>query len=184
MMPAIHKIFIGGGGDDWISNIVENYAANYATRNPNFVCPCFSWTERFDIRAALNSVPRDANVTVVGHSYGADSAFSALLSTAKVVDVLISIDPVGRIRPSWAEIRGTARTWLNVRAEPSDKTRNVSDTIAGIGGRYPRPPASGQPSAPNHSIFVNAPHGFFGAMMRATQNGVSGTLLLGGNSVA
>ena len=41
-MPSIHKIFIGGGGDDWISNIVENYGEKYKKQNPNFQCETFS----------------------------------------------------------------------------------------------------------------------------------------------
>lgn len=77
-MPSVHKIFIGGGGDDWISHIVENYEAQYRGLNPTYRCSYFSWTDEGGIRQALRSLPRGANVTVIGHSYGADAAFSAI----------------------------------------------------------------------------------------------------------
>lgn len=74
-MPSVHKIFIGGGGDDWISHIVERYEQRYAKLNPAYQCDFFSWTKGGFISKMLLSLPRKANVTVVGHSYGADTAF-------------------------------------------------------------------------------------------------------------
>jgi len=41
-MADIRKIFIGGGGDDWVSHIVEDYAAAYAKLNPLYDCRYFS----------------------------------------------------------------------------------------------------------------------------------------------
>ena len=182
-MPQVQRLFVGGGGDDWFSNIVKNYEAEYRRSNPTFHCRYFSWSDGTELMAELLRAPRDASIAVVGHSYGADTSFSAIISAPRAVNLLISIDPVGRIRPSWAAIAAQAATWLNVRAEPSAARRTLDDTIAAIGGKYPRPPAPGQAGAPNYSLAVDATHGDFRAMMRAATNGVSGRSLLGGTGV-
>jgi pimeloyl-ACP methyl ester carboxylesterase len=181
-MADIYKIFVGGGGDDWFSHIVESYAADYTRANQGYKCSYYSWTQGGAIGTLLQGIPKDADVTIVGHSYGADTAFSRI-QNGGVVNTLISIDPVGRFRPSWASIRAKAQMWLNVRAEPSEANRTRDDVIASIGGKYPRPPAAGQPGAPNHAFIVDATHGAFSTMMRATSNGVSGRSLLGGAHV-
>ncbi|MBD8545806.1 alpha/beta hydrolase [Sphingomonas sp. CFBP 8760] len=179
---TIWKIFVGGGGDDWFSHIVETYHAEYAKMNPDFSCRCFSWTEGDAIRALLNGEAKGGNVTLVGHSYGGDTAFWVLKDTPNV-DLLVSIDPVGRFQRSWTAIRADAGLWLNVRAEPSSDNRSFDDTIAWAGRKYPRPPAIGQPNAPNHSLIANRTHGDFRGMMRDTVGGVSGRTLLGGHHV-
>jgi pimeloyl-ACP methyl ester carboxylesterase len=120
---------------------------------------------------------------VIGHSYGADTAFSVVRDTTRAVDILVSIDPVGRFRPAWTTIRAKARVWLNVRAEPSAERRTLDDTISWIGGQYPRPPARGQAGAPDFAIVANATHGAFRIMMDASTAGRSGRQLLGGNPV-
>lgn len=180
-MPRIVKIFIGGGGDTWFGHIVESYAADYARLNPSYECSYFSWTDRGDIRKLLDQLPNDAAISVVGHSYGGDTAFSAI--QGRTIDLLISIDPVGRFKASWTSVRPHCKTWLNVRAEPSDARRTSDDTIAAIGGKYPRPPVSGQPGAPNYAYIANQTHGAFRAMMRGNPGEISGQLLLGGHNV-
>lgn len=181
-MPSTHKVFIGGGGDDWISHIVKDYVAEYTRRNPELAVHYYSWTEQTLFGDLIRYLPQDAHVTLVGHSYGGDAAFSIVTSN-RPVQVLITIDPVGRIRPSWPSIRARAQTWLNVRAEPDDKHRSFDDTIAAIGGKYPRPPERGQPGAPDYAMIANATHGAFRTMMRQSFAGVSGASLLGGNRV-
>jgi len=181
MAAPIHKVFIGGGGDDWFTHIVEDYEAAYRRLNPDCVTYYYSWTQQFAVGRLLASLPQGAHVTVVGHSYGGDCAFSAVQK--RQVDVLVSIDPVGRRRPSWVSIRSKAKVWLNVRAEPDAGHRTTDDTIAAIGGKYPLPPGRGEAGAPNHSLTANATHGAFRTMMNAVGDGVSGASLLGGNRV-
>ena len=131
----------------------------------------------------INAAPADAHITIEGHSYGGDAAFRAV-QFRPMVDVFISIDPVAHVRVPWATVRSHCTRWLNVRAEPDDQHRRFDETIAWIGGKYPRPPVPGQPNAPDYSFAVNASHGMFASMMRATSRGISGTVLLGGRSVA
>lgn len=184
-MPApVHKVFIGGGGDDWFSHIVENYEAAYRSANPAVRCSYYSWTQTDEVQWALNLAPDTADLTVVGHSYGADCAFGAVARCPRRVNTLISIDPVGRLRPAWVSIRARCVRWLNVRAEPSTGRRTTDDTIAWIGGKYPRPPARGEPGAPDYGLVADATHGDFRSMMRqAGAGGMSGRQLLGGNYV-
>lgn len=146
-----------------------------------FQCRYFSWTADGPLIYFVRRLPAKTHITIVGHSYGADAAFS--LVAVHRVDVLISIDPVGRFRPSWTNIRAGAKTWLNVRAEPSEDRDTRDDLIAGIGGKYPRPPAAGQPGAPNYAFVANETHGAFRPMMRLAPKGISGASLLGGKRV-
>ena len=174
---------MGGGGDDWFSHIVKAYVANYATAKPHFEVRYFSWTENTQAAIQVRSLPAGTHVTVIGHSYGGDAAFK-VVSLCSIVDVLISIDPVSHLRIPWSMIRPHCRRWLNVRAQPDENHRSTDDLIAWIGGKYPPPPEPGQPDAPDYAFTVNATHGAFQTMMRANERGVSGTLLLGGRSVA
>lgn len=179
-MAVIVKLFIGGGGDDWFTGIVKGYAADYARRNPTYHCRYYSWTETPTIVDFLVALPSGAHLTIVGHSYGGDTAFW-VIGMSRHANVLISIDPVGRLRKSWAGIRSNADIWLNVRAEPSKDRRTSDDSIAGLGGKYPRPPNPGEASAPNYSLVVNTTHGRFRDMMHVSSRGISGESLLGGN---
>ncbi|PTQ60058.1 hypothetical protein C8J45_1139 [Sphingomonas sp. PP-CE-3G-477] len=182
-MAEVHKTFIGGGGDDWFSHIVESNAERYRKTNPSYKCPYFAWTADLAIPAALRAPPQGSNITVVGHSYGADTVFSEI-QRGRPVTTLITMDPVARLRPSWTTIRSRCFVWLNVRAEPSGKNRSFDDTIAGFGGKYPTPPKPGEPGAPNYAYNPDSTHGAFDTMMRlANKQGVSGRSLLGGNGV-
>lgn len=182
-MAEAWKIFIGGGGDDWFSHIVEAYAADYAAANPELQVRYYSWTENTQAAIQVRSLPPASHVTIVGHSYGGDAAFKVAAS-CPVVQVLISIDPVSHLRTPWGVVRAHCLQWLNVRAQPDEKHRSSDDLIAWIGGKYPAPPSAGQPGAPDYAFTANATHGAFRTMMRTSQRGVSGTTLLGGRSVA
>ena len=177
------RIFVGGGFDDNVTHIVESYRERYAAANPGVTTYYYSWKRGGTIRGIIDALGAHDNVVLVGHSYGADTAFSVVTDAARAVDALVSIDPVGRFRPAWTAIRAKARRWLNVRAEPSDDRRTFDDTISWIGGQYPRPPVRGQAGAPDFAIIANATHGAFSPMMRASQAGVSGQSLLGGTRV-
>lgn len=180
-MSNICKIFIGGGGDDWISGIVKGYYLRYQKKNQAVDCRYFSWTDSSGAAALVRQLPRDAHVTIVGHSYGGDAACFAL--TTRPIDVLITIDPVSYLRLPWTFIRSMTPMWLNVRSEPSWAHVTKDDVIATIGHRYPRPPNPGQPGGPNYSYVADATHSAFEAMMNASSHGVSGASLLGGDRV-
>jgi hypothetical protein len=177
----VYKVFIGGGGDDWISGIVEDYVALYATANATVHSEYFSWTESIDIKNyILQEIPPAAHITIIGHSYGADSAFT-FLRKGRTANVLISIDPVGRFKTPWTTIRNSAINWLNVNATPSDKTWSQGDVVAWAGSKYGPPPAKGKPGAPDYSYSADLTHADFRRMMAV--GAVSGRSLLGGKYV-
>lgn len=179
---TVWKIFIGGAADDWGSHIVKEYEARYRAANPRFHCRYFSWTDGRALHRLLTGEAQGGHVTLVGHSLGANAAFYAM-GHVPIVDVLISIDPVGPIHRPWASIRPGARVWLNVRAEPKGH-RTRDDLIAGIGRKYPRPPLPPSPGAPNYSTYADWSHGDFVFMLvNNGGTGVSGAMLLGGKTV-
>lgn len=181
-MKKIYKLFVGGGGDDWISHIVETYWDAYRNLNPDFDCSYFSWTNKLELNPFIRNMPDDAHVTIVGHSYGGDAACFAL--TTRPINVLITIDPVSYLRVPSTFIRSMTKIWLNVRSEPSWSNFTKDDVIAAIGRRYPRPAAPGTAGAPDYSIIADLTHSDFRGMMRSTANGVSGASLLGGKRVS
>ena len=181
-MPRV-TLFIGGFGDNWFSGIVESYATRYRQANPEITCRYYTWSESVVIRDYLKALPAGTSTSVVGHSWGGDTAFNAVQSVAKV-DLLISIDPVAWLKADWTAIRSHCKIWLNVRAEPGAERRDLSDRIASIGTKYDRPPGIGRGGAPDYAYAVNATHGEFYRMMRAAPpGGVNAQMLLGGHSV-
>lgn len=74
-------------------------------------------------------------ILIVGHSWGACSVFKQFWQDDSVpVDLLISLDPVGLIRP-----KGTAghiKKWINVYVDYSVAPLTFSNTVARIGQPY------------------------------------------------
>jgi RHS repeat-associated protein len=145
-------IYVGGGGDDWLTHQVENYAA---ARNDQY----YSWTQGSSIVAAIrDAAGRGEPVNVVGHSFGGAAAMSAVGQAGVKVDTLITIDPVGGVLPSFNALN--VDKWVNVTADPDDWDR--SDYIAWIGGKTPTritDRADEQVTSKQH-------HGAFPTMMR------------------
>ncbi len=75
------------------------------------------------------------NIIIVAHSWGACSAFKQFWQDARIpIDLLISLDPVGLIRP-----KGKAshiKKWINVYIDYKKAPFTISNTIARIGQPY------------------------------------------------
>ena len=75
------------------------------------------------------------NIIIVAHSWGACSAFKEFWQDTRVpIDLLISLDPVGLIRP-----KGEAthiKKWVNVYIDYKKAPFTISNTIARIGQPY------------------------------------------------
>lgn len=189
MPKSICKLFIGGGGDNLWTHQVEYYAADYERANPTFTCKFASYTNRRFIDEYIRSLPANSHITIVGHSYGAHEAFRTAQWSGRMIDKLISIDPVGRIGPAWSSVRPWSRIWLNVRAEPQNAQRTGGDWIADRGGKYPRPPWLRKVGGPDYSIIAKNTHGDFRGLMRANRDyrnrvlAFSGQSLLSGNFI-
>jgi pimeloyl-ACP methyl ester carboxylesterase len=132
--------------------------------------------ERERIAALIRSVPVGARIVIVGHSWGADTAaqiVERLGREGRPVDLLITVDPVGRgVSDDYLRrIRAGAREWINVNATGGDAS-DVSNSIARLGSPYGRRP---ERFASRH---IDAPfsHGDFAAMLRTPMPGMPASL--------
>ena len=66
----------------------------------------FAWDEKDDAVKYIKSLPKDINVTLVGHSYGGDSAYDIAQRVGDRVSRLQLLDPVGG--------RGLLSTFLGI----------------------------------------------------------------------
>lgn len=79
---------------------------------------------------------RGGDVTVIGHSYGADTAASVVTRPGNRVKTLITLDPVGRtFRPDFGAVRANAGEWFNYNAVGGSSFR-FPNFVAGVGGAW------------------------------------------------
>jgi pimeloyl-ACP methyl ester carboxylesterase len=134
----IDPIVFIGGANDATSRIVYNVFRSFAAQNTDLIVRYFSHDQRRAILTFLKSYGA-APITLVGHSWGADTAAAVAASAPKklgrAINLLITIDPVGRFTSNGFFERVAAGTdrWVNVFT-PSNSSRG--DTVAGVGGRW------------------------------------------------
>ena len=160
-------VFIGGFGDgDKIGDdgIVSAYAKPFHDQNPNVDVQYFPWDQGKQIQDYVKSLPAGTDVSIVGHSYGGDTAAEVTQSLGQQnipVGKLITIDPVGH---GWndgfmSNVAKNTDRWVNVQADPPSWNR--SDWVAHIGSQV------GTDVKPYVDDFIVSPshHEDFGAMM-------------------
>jgi RHS repeat-associated protein len=148
-------IYVGGGGDDWFTHIVENYAQARGS-------PYYSWTQGSSVVAAIrDAAARGEPVNVIGHSFGGATAMSAVAASGVKVDTLITADPVGGVLRNFNGLN--VKNWINITAKPESWDR--SDYIAWLGGKSD-PKITG---AADESVTTKQHHGAFPNMMREIQ---------------
>lgn len=131
----VYDIFVGGAGDETIGGAVLQYAQNEAQQHRDNVV-YFPWDVNPTALARyIDSLPPDARINVIGHSYGGDTAANAVAATAKGVDLLIMIDPVSVIRPDMTAVEARAGQWIDVDAEPEGK-ESKPDGYAKLGRKW------------------------------------------------
>ena len=148
-------VFIGGFGDRF-SGIVSGYRKAFAAEHPERRTASFHWHQGSRAMAAIRAVrarePHEP-IHVIGHSYGAATAVAltrALHALGIDVALLITIDPVSRVRP-----RGPARAtrWINVNARPMSSNGLRGDWWSAWGGQWrgwPQVRAHAHCDAPYH----------------------------------
>ena len=143
--------YVGGFFDSTIGGPVKSNFEVFGVPGDEY----FTWTEDIELGAWIdvnNNGVKKSRVTVIGHSYGADTAATVVASGHKV-DRLITVDPVGWTRPDYARVAANSRAWANFNATVTGA--NFPDFIAGIGGAWnegPRGYADKYGSAPhNHA---------------------------------
>jgi len=150
--------FVGGFGDESISQIMENAAANFPNTNGAQIA-YFTWDQQSELEDWINqqNTLTGGNVAVIGHSYGADTAATAVADGAQV-SALITLDPVSQFPPSLSNVQNNAQTWINVYTDPDAAMRSqeegIGNLLASMGGQWQNDP---QGYATDHYV-VNLNH--------------------------
>lgn len=159
-------IFVGGGGDAYPKGtpgrhtIVQDYSNRF--RAAGDVPGGVHFFRNYEGDQIAQSIQEGAAagepVVVVGHSWGGTAAFEAAGASGANVDLLVTVDPVGR--GATPDRPGNVQTWMNVTANPT--TPGSSDNIvAGIGGK----PSNLPTDQADMNLEANRNHGEFGAML-------------------
>lgn len=155
--------FVGGAGDETMSQNVENEYKAFAAKNPNARVAYFTWDQSEDLADWIKS--SNGEVAIYAHSYGADTA-AAVVSSGVQVQMLVTVDPVSRFGvgsifgPSYESVRGNTSQWINVYSTSHQAT--VGNIISGAGGAWGVSPGN----VPHHSIPANDNHEDFSEMLK------------------
>jgi len=72
-------------------------------------------------------------LTVIGHSYGGDTA-ATVVARGNYVDTLVTVDPVGRFKPNFGKVASNSGVWVNIDSVSTIK--NGPNIISYLGGRF------------------------------------------------
>jgi hypothetical protein len=167
-------IFVGGLFDG-TSRIVGNTRADMQESMRGSRLPVTveyaSHDQASRLRSLITGAAAGTRIVLVGHSWGADTAAQTVArpgQEGRLVDQLVTIDPVGRFVSDdyFRRVRAGTLEWINVNAADGDP-RNPGNQIAQVGGSYGTAPAR---FASQH---IDAPfaHGDFAAMPRGIAPG-------------
>ena len=160
MPPA--DIFISGFGDS-IFRHAGRYAEAFRAEHPERAVALFPWDAHRRILAHIAALPASQAVHLIGHSYGAHTAAEVAVATGRTIQLLITIDPVGR--RGHGDVRAAVQRWINVTARPKSWNRqDLTAALGGKGGRLPHWLADAAYAAPAH-------HQQFTALMRHAPSG-------------
>ncbi len=167
-------IWIGGANDD-TSKIVSDYRSAFQRRNPLRHTEYFDWTQRDAVLDAVSEAlvanPCE-KINLIGHSLGGALAWDIareLRERGIAADLLVTIDPVGRLPANSFSFPPTAHSWVNVNADWQSYSWLNGDLWATLGGKWGNTPDG---SANTH---INAPfsHEDFRRMMEYPAGGRS-----------
>ena len=152
--------FVGGFFDYWTHGPVYDQYLEYIRLNPGAGAAYFTWDQGGALASWI-----DANggaVSVIGHSYGGDTAAS-VVAAGHGVNSLTTVDPVGWTRPSYSAVAANSGSWTNLNAVGGGwSTPNI---IAGIGGAWNSGPSG------YATIFRNINQDHAGVMYQCGQPG-------------
>jgi hypothetical protein len=152
--------FVGGFFDYWTHGPVYDQYLEYIRLNPGAGAAYFTWDQGGALASWI-----DANggaVSVIGHSYGGDTAAS-VVAAGHGVNSLTTVDPVGWTRPSYSAVAANSGSWTNFNAVGGGwSTPNI---IAGIGGAWNSGPSG------YATIFRNINQDHAGVMYQCGQPG-------------
>jgi pimeloyl-ACP methyl ester carboxylesterase len=139
-----HLAFVGGFFDYTESLLLGQGAPTtyneylaYVKSNPGVDVQYFTWDDKAGLTAWGNRVDASGGqITLIGHSYGAATAASAVADGLKV-QTLVTLDPVSYIRPDFQNVAANIAPggqWLNFVAAGGGLT--LPNAIAGIGSAW------------------------------------------------
>jgi pimeloyl-ACP methyl ester carboxylesterase len=155
-------VFVGGAGDQ-DSAIVYGEYERFKFARPDIPSRYFSHDENRAISNYIKTLPDGAPVTLIGHSWGGDTAAQVALNLPKRITRLITVDPVGTFTPwlhSYDAIAKSVGKWTNINAQPGEE-RTAGDRVAGFGGRWGTGPAG----AAHNFVTLNGHHDDFSRML-------------------
>lgn len=159
-IPDDPVVFVGGAGDA-NSNIVKGYYDDFVRNHPELVAKYFSHDDGTAILDYINSLPPNAPVTLVGHSWGGDTAVKVSASLNRKIDMLITIDPVGHVaNATLVAAAKNVTERINVNSVGGSRF-DWSNMVAGIGSPYGASPRG----IANTYIETNTVHSQFREMM-------------------
>ena len=131
--PRKMVIWVGGAGDgpgrsnQTVYDIYENYTGILGEGNILF----FTHRQHKELEETLKA-NADAEITLVGHSWGAATA-ARVVARGDHVEELITVDGVSRRRPDYGAVAENSGNWINY---DSIKFEDRSDFISWLGGRW------------------------------------------------
>lgn len=129
----------------------------------------FNHNEQKMMQQYIAALPPEEPVYLVGHSWGAHSAAQVIALAARPVDLLITIDPVGRSATD--DFVEHVTTWINVLADPSPSNRGTSNTIRSLDNEFSRTYGNLPIHQATDSYDLNFRHAHFEGMMNFTPAG-------------
>ena len=129
-------IFIGGASEHTSTGTMGNFM--------NDICPnCgqmigggespYAWTDKDEIIAYINSLPPNEPITIVGHSYGGDTAYLVARDCGRSIDALVTFDAVSNFTYNITPPSDVAE-WYNIYVTGGNY--GLGDLIADIGGHW------------------------------------------------
>ena len=155
-------IFVGGAGDQNSAIVYREYE-RFKFARPDVPSKYFSHDENRAISNYIKTLPDGAPVTLIGHSWGGDTAAQVALSLPKRITRFITVDPVGALTPwlhSYDAIAKSVGKWTNVSAQPGEE-QTFGDFIARRGGRW----GTGPSGAEHNFVTLNGHHDDFSRML-------------------
>jgi hypothetical protein len=125
--------FVGGAADDnpagagVVRDAYNDHIATYGADSAAY----FEWTQHEELALWIDQT--SGNGTVIAHSYGADMA-AQVVAAGHSVARLVTVDPVGWVRPNMSSIAKNAALWQNYDA--GDSLGNFNNVVSTVGGAW------------------------------------------------
>lgn len=149
------RAYVGGFFDRTLEG--PAFAAYDRAVRAGITAEYFTWDEGSKLASWIDA--NNGNVTVIGHSYGGDTAAS-VVAQGRAVKMLVTVDPVSWFRPDFAAVQANAGIWTNWNATGGQGT--LPNIIAGLGGAWNNAPSPyttwhGSGGIQNHATIMICP---------------------------